>query len=473
MKPQAQNERLPVEDIDLVCSSYSRSGLMIRKLSRGLLGALWKLRSLILTYGKRAGDVFVASLLLLISCPVFLISAIVIRTGGRPVFVREARIGRWGLEFQTRAFDTGGRFGRILSLLGLHRLPVFINVLRGDMSLVGPRPLRPGELSPRARAVRKRSSIRPGLLSLWWLRKKANIDFGSELDVDLEYVEYQSTGGDLGIALRSLPAMLYGDSSPVVPDQVEILGVPIRNISMDEALQLIVDAAQTRAHHQVCFVNTDCVNKAQRDPAYAERLLSSSVVFADGIGIRIAGKILRKPIRQNVNGTDLFPMLCKRLQDSELGFFLLGARPGIAEAVVQWAAQNYPGARIKGFHHGYFTPAEEPGVINKINESGAEILLVAFGAPRQDMWIADHLPELNVGVSMGVGGLFDFYSGQMPRAPQWIRELSLEWIYRLYQEPGRMWKRYLLGNVIFLYRVLISAIFRRSAQNAAAGNRGH
>jgi N-acetylglucosaminyldiphosphoundecaprenol N-acetyl-beta-D-mannosaminyltransferase len=422
------------------------------------------------TWGKRAVDILVASLLLVLLSPMFLLVAIV-NIGGVPRLVREPRIGRWGLEFQMMAFNTEGRGGRIISLLNLHRLPLLIHVLCGDMSLIGPRALRHGELSPRARAVRKRSSIRPGVLSLWWLRKKANIDFGPELEVDLEYVERQSARGDLGIALRSLPAMLYGDSSPVISDQVEILGVPIRNITMDDALQFIMDAALGSAPQQVCFVNTDCVNKAQHNRRYAERLLSCSAVFADGIGIRLAGKILRRPIRQNVNGTDLFPRLCHRLQGSELGLFLLGARPGITEAVVEWIEKHYPGVRVKGIHHGYFTPDEESAVIERINESGAEILLVAFGSPRQDMWIASHLPQLRTGVAMGVGGLFDFYSGQMPRAPQWLRELSLEWIFRLSQEPSRMWKRYLLGNIIFLYRVLISAVFRRPVHNLATG--GH
>ncbi len=141
---------------------------------------------------------------------------------------------------------------------------------------------------------------------------------------------------------------------------------------------------------------------------------------------------------------------------------MLGARPGIAEAFAGWIEKHYPGVRVKGFRDGYFDASQETAVIRDIRDSGAAILLVAFGSPRQDLWIGQHLPDLGVRIAMGVGGLFDFYSGRIPRAPQWMRELSLEWFYRLYQEPRRMWRRYLVGNVVFLSRVIMSAIFHRS-----------
>jgi N-acetylglucosaminyldiphosphoundecaprenol N-acetyl-beta-D-mannosaminyltransferase len=114
---------------------------------------------------------------------------------------------------------------------------------------------------------------------------------------------------------------------------------------------------------------------------------------------------------------------------------------------------RYPELIIAGTRDGYFDAAEEAEVIESINASGADILLVAFGAPRQDVWLKAHKQALRVPVRMGVGGLFDFYSGRIPRAPVWMREMGLEWTYRLLQEPGRMWRRYIIGNPLFLYRV--------------------
>jgi N-acetylglucosaminyldiphosphoundecaprenol N-acetyl-beta-D-mannosaminyltransferase len=134
---------------------------------------------------------------------------------------------------------------------------------------------------------------------------------------------------------------------------------------------------------------------------------------------------------------------------------LLGAKPGVAEAVAGWVRENHPGMLISGVQHGYFAADEEPEVLEKIASSGASLLLVAFGAPRQDQWIAAHKHELGgVKVAIGVGGLFDFFSGEKQRAPLWLREMGMEWAFRLWLEPARLWKRYVVGNGVFLLRVL-------------------
>ncbi len=128
------------------------------------------------------------------------------------------------------------------------------------------------------------------------------------------------------------------------------------------------------------------------------------------------------------------------------------------ESVREWIETNYPEVTVSGCHHGYFSPEEEPEVIARINRSGADLLLVAFGAPRQDIWIDEHLEKTGAKVAMGVGGLFDFYSGNTARAPLWMREMGMEWLFRFTQEPGRLWKRYFVGNGVFLYRVMLEKI---------------
>jgi N-acetylglucosaminyldiphosphoundecaprenol N-acetyl-beta-D-mannosaminyltransferase len=127
----------------------------------------------------------------------------------------------------------------------------------------------------------------------------------------------------------------------------------------------------------------------------------------------------------------------------------------VTEGVRDWIAEHHPGTIVCGCNHGYFSPEEEADVIRRIADSGADVLLVAFGVPRQDVWISQHIRETGAKVAMGVGGLFDFYSGRTPRAPLWMREIGLEWFYRFYQEPGRMWKRYFVGNAVFLFRVMM------------------
>ena len=115
---------------------------------------------------------------------------------------------------------------------------------------------------------------------------------------------------------------------------------------------------------------------------------------------------------------------------------------------------QFPELPVRGYHHGYFSPEELPEVIADIKASRAEVLLVAFGVPKQDQWIEEHLGETGALLAMGVGGLFDFYSGRIPRAPAWIREVGMEWFYRFWQEPRRMWRRYFVGNAVFLTRVV-------------------
>jgi N-acetylglucosaminyldiphosphoundecaprenol N-acetyl-beta-D-mannosaminyltransferase len=158
-------------------------------------------------------------------------------------------------------------------------------------------------------------------------------------------------------------------------------------------------------------------------------------------------------LRENVNGTDLFPRLCEAASQAGLSIYLLGARPGIAEAAANKMRERYPGLHIAGARDGYFSPEEEAGVVAGINASGAAILLVAFGVPRQELWIERWRTDLQPRVCLGVGGLFDFYSGRIARAPVWMREIGLEWVWRLLQEPKRMWRRYIIGNPLFLSRV--------------------
>jgi N-acetylglucosaminyldiphosphoundecaprenol N-acetyl-beta-D-mannosaminyltransferase len=134
--------------------------------------------------------------------------------------------------------------------------------------------------------------------------------------------------------------------------------------------------------------------------------------------------------------------------------FLFGAKPGIAEKMKKKLEGKFPELKIGGVRNGFFDWKKDTrAIVDEINASQANILLVAFGVPLQERWIYENAPKLKPEVIMGVGGLFDFYSGEMNRAPKWMREVGLEWLYRLMKEPKRMWKRYIIGNPLFLYRV--------------------
>jgi N-acetylglucosaminyldiphosphoundecaprenol N-acetyl-beta-D-mannosaminyltransferase len=214
----------------------------------------------------------------------------------------------------------------------------------------------------------------------------------------------------------------------------------------------------------------DCVNIAQRNAEYAACLRECDWVLADGIGLKLGCNLLGTPINQNVNGTDLLPRLCERMAVRGGGVYLLGGLPGVAENVARWMEKTYRGLRVCGARHGYYLPAEMARVKEEIRASGAEVLLVALGAPKQELWIRDHARETGVKVALGVGGLFDFYGGRMERAPLWMREIGMEWLFRLGKEPRRMWKRYLVGNAVFAARIVWAHLTRRRTGEHDSGS---
>lgn len=444
--------------------------MRIRRLVQGIG---WVFLVQLLASGKRIVETLLALLLLILLLPALIaLTVAVYLMGGR--LERLPRLGRWCEPFCEYRFSVPPHGpGRLITLLHLHRLPPLFNILKGDMSFIGPRVVSPGEISPREHTARKRYNVRPGLICLWWIRRRANIAYGSEVEADSEYVDTFSLWGDVGITLRSIPAILYGEGVATAPDELTILDIPIHNVTMSEAVIRIGQFLDDGRPRQVCFINADGANIAYHNTAYRKTLQQAALSLADGIGLKLAGKLLGRDIKQNVNGTDLFPRLCEALAQSGHGVFLLGARPGVVDAVQNWMLEHFPGICVSGAQHGYFTPEEEPRIIDDIARSGAALLLVAFGAPRQDMWISEHLSQTGVSVAMGVGGLFDFYSGRMPRAPLWMREMGVEWVFRLYREPRRMWKRYGIGNGLFLYRVIkekySSALHGEAVRTASSG----
>ncbi len=257
-----------------------------------------------------------------------------------------------------------------------------------------------------------------------------------------------------------MPAATATYSPDQASSRIEICGLPIDNVTMDEALDEVMARLEAGLRTRLFFINADCVNISYRDAVYRSILQAGNLVFADGVGMKLAGKLFGTPVRDNVNGTDLFPRLCARLQGTTHRVFLLGARPGIAQEVREWIEQQHPGVVVCGVADGYFPAEESEQVAAQIREAEADVLFVALGAPRQEAWIEQHLEATGATVGLGVGGLFDFFSGRVPRAPSFMRRVGLEWLFRFGQEPKRMWKRYWVGNFVFMWRV-IQQVHRR------------
>ncbi len=244
----------------------------------------------------------------------------------------------------------------------------------------------------------------------------------------------------------------------------KILDVEITDITRREAVELLDEMIEQYDGRSCCvfFANAHTLNLADSNPEYRDVVNSADHVLGDGTGIRWASKINGTPVKDNVNGTDLLPEFFQATAGRS--YYLLGANAATVREAADKARENFPDARQVGYHHGYVQNAEASArVIEEINAARPDVLLVGMGNPLQEQWIMAHRHELNVPVIIGVGGLFDFWAGTFSRAPQWIRKLGHEWIWRLAKQPVDKARRYLVGNPLFLYRVLRRKFVRRVA----------
>lgn len=242
--------------------------------------------------------------------------------------------------------------------------------------------------------------------------------------------------------------------------QVSILGVDVDCVDFADTLSLIqtwvetepkaaTDAPDTKNHeprttnhepstHQICTVNPEFIIDARRDPAFARVLAEASLSVPDGIGVLWAAKLLGVRLKERVTGSDGIYRISERAAERGWRVFLLGAAPGVAEETARVLQQKYPGLHIVGTHGGSPSDTDWPSIVERLAAATPDLLFVAFGHPKQDFWIAKHRHELPAKVAIGIGGAFDFVAGVLPRAPQWMQRMGVEWLYRLILQPSRI-----------------------------------
>lgn len=232
-----------------------------------------------------------------------------------------------------------------------------------------------------------------------------------------------------------------------MPARIDLLGVPVDCVDMAGAVDfLAAHAAGGTGCATVFAVNPEKVMKARQDPALRALLASATLLIPDGIGVVIAARWLGLGRFGRVPGSELMPNLCARAAERGHAVFLFGARPEVNDEAAAALLRRYPGLRIAGRQHGYVEDKDMPDLIRRINESGADILFVALGSPRQEAWMHRHAPALRVKVAQGVGGTFDVVAGRVNRAPPLFLKLNLEWLYRLLREPRRIWRQRALAG---------------------------
>lgn len=327
-----------------------------------------------------------------------------------------------------------------------------IDVLMGRLCFVG--------LSTQHRLDKHDRSLQlpSGVVSLYDIYSTIGMNDTSHLELALKQQNEMSFKNHIKLMLKGgLNHFVYGRAPARCPRIFKIFGIRIDNLTMKEAVEWTLK--RSKETKIAFFVNVNSVNIATNNADFKKALTKADHIFADGSGVRIAARHAGFNLKDNVNGTDLLPHLCRQSVHKHASIYLLGAEPGVANDAAKKLRETYPGLKIAGTHHGYFDKNNSKDVIARINHSQADILLVAFGSPIQEQWLIENRDQLHCSTALAVGGLFDFFSGKIPRSPLWLREMGLEWVWRLMQEPKKKFNRYVIGNPVFLFRTYFSNTF--------------
>ena len=230
---------------------------------------------------------------------------------------------------------------------------------------------------------------------------------------------------------------------------VSFLGVNVDTVDTKELCERTTTFAMSDKQHTVMYVNTDCRLLALKDKSYRKILNGADLVYADGIGVVWGARLWGHRLPGRSTGADFIPSFCELFARHGIKIYLLGGKEGGAKKAATRLIKKVPGLRIVGTQNGYFTPADNKQIIEDIRAASPHILLVGFGAPYQERWIEENAKNLQVPLVWGVGGLFDFLSGSTKRGPKLLLDNGFEWLCRLVVEPGRLWRRYLIGNTKF------------------------
>lgn len=234
--------------------------------------------------------------------------------------------------------------------------------------------------------------------------------------------------------------------------RVDLFGVPVDALTMDETVKRIRAWVASGDPHQHVVLNAAKVVELERSPALADVIRQCDLVSPDGVSVVWASRLLGQPLPERVNGTDLMERLVATAANDGNTVFFLGARPDVVAKTVEAFKDRHPELKVAGYHHGFWT--DDQDIIRVVRLAKPDYLFIGIPSPRKEFWLSAHLRELGVPFAMGVGGSFDVMAGLYSRAPRWACEHGLEWLWRLVQEPRRMWRRYLIGNLLFTALVL-------------------
>jgi N-acetylglucosaminyldiphosphoundecaprenol N-acetyl-beta-D-mannosaminyltransferase len=234
-------------------------------------------------------------------------------------------------------------------------------------------------------------------------------------------------------------------------------------LTNEEAVSVIDGFIRSGTPHRVTVVNAARIIGCRQNPMLWQIAATADLVLNDGMGMMYASRLLGRPLPENLSGPLMMMRLVGLAAERGYSVYFLGAKPEMVHRAVKNFLEKYPALKVAGYHDGYFSSREEPEIVRKIREAHPEILLVAMGSPREELFIYKHMQEMGVPLCLDLGGAFDVAAGMTRLAPKWMRVAGLEWLYRVIQEPGRLWRRYLTVIPWFVFLVLRQLVHEQSA----------
>lgn len=419
-------------------------------------------------------DKVLSSTMIIALSPLMAINSLSALISRQPIYTQVTKIDALGQSVSMSYFTLGICKNSALLL----------NIFTGKLSFCGIPTTHLLTDKVRAR-VNNSYSCKPGLFSLFDLHRRTGLVTNDAEQLLLKQLNSSTFSNALLLAKSILCNCLYATTNNelVKSKQISVFGINLHNLTMQEAVDWttagklaqtssdktttkLSSASETKNPAKIgFFVNVNSINLCLAQAKFHRTLQQADMLLADGSGMRLAAKSAGYLLKDNTNGTDLLPYLCSSCIKQSKSIYFFGSKPGVAAKAASKLQKQFPGLRIAGTQHGFIKPEQMNEQIEKINQSGCDILLVAMGSPFQEQWLLAHKQQLHCHTALAVGGLFDFYSGDIARAPLWLRELGLEWCWRLWQEPITKFKRYVFGNPLFLFRIYVLGLASKGVKS--------
>ncbi len=391
-----------------------------------------------------------AFMLIVLMSPLYVFNMLMATAQGKSLLESKSGKDCMGNTFTLHRFSTGF----------LREFALTWSVLCGQLKFCG-MPMSLDLEDSQKRNLQTYRHIRTGYFNLVQIQRASGL---ASMSVDQTLIT-QFNGGafyQFSLLLRALFNRFFysraGDQLNT-PEEFDLFGLKIHNHSLNEAVEWALSrnysASPAMPCQTGCFINVNSINLIAEHKDLKTAIKQTNRCFADGAGIRLAAKTVGINVKENVNGTDMLMPLCASALEKGHSIYFMGSKPGVAKSAADNLLKQFPELKVAGEQHGYFDESESQEIIDAINASKADILLIAMGSPMQEKWLVANASKLNCGTAMAVGGLFDFYSGNIPRAPLWMREIGMEWVWRLLQEPKTKFRRYVIGNPLFLIQIYL------------------